>query len=375
MGDRCVGLVCVVLVLAPLGFSQQNSAAKPTSALKLENRIPTVSLQFKDDESLPGLLASPVLAYPMQCASDGSVFVEMLQGADYQDRRLYSISRDGVHEYAKEKIPSLHDARVFSYYPSDSRVVLLVNAMEESREGKVRIDAPDGSRKEVVQNIGERLLYLVEFDRDGSYKRASQAWGALSLSRVGVFTSGDLLAFGVDRSSELPQLAILSSDGTLLRTLDVPGAVKQWYKDERNSATGSTQGAVFLPPTQFVPFDAGILVVALWSTAPVLEVREGGAIRPIRIRLPAGLSLDSLVPSSGGHWYVRVRNSARGDERAELDFHALYEVDPADGKVIRRIETGTVPSDGIACVDNGRFIAFRRDDNGKFVGMRGEISP
>jgi hypothetical protein len=374
MRKRCSGLTCIVLMLASVAQAQANRSAKTLQ--KTAHTVPTAGIGFKDDEMMSGLIASPVVAYPMQCADDGTVFTQMFQPPEYAEPRLYSISPGGVHEYAREKIADLHDARVLGYYPSGSRVILLVNATYESRQGKHQLVLPGGEKTEVVKNIGERRFYLAEFDRDGSYKRVSQVDDSLAVNRVGMFDSGNFLVFGVNQATALPQLAILNSDGALLRFLDIPGAMKEWAKGQHYSVEETTP--VSLAPAQFVPFNGGILVIAPGSRVPVLEVKEGGAIRPVRLGLPTGLSIDSFIPSNGNYWYIRVRNSTGDEKASDPEFQvasSLYEINPADGAAIRQIQSETVPSVGIACVHDNTFIAFRRDENGKLVGMRGEIRP
>jgi hypothetical protein len=112
--------------------------------------------------------------------------------------------------------------RLLTHYPSDSVVVLLVEAIEKSRDGKLKATLPNGQSIESPRSVGERKHYLAKFDRDGSYKGSVQVEESLLVNRIGMFGSGNFLVSGVDRNTNHPALALLNSDGALRRLLDVP---------------------------------------------------------------------------------------------------------------------------------------------------------
>ncbi|MEY2412419.1 MAG: hypothetical protein QOD84_1025 [Acidobacteriaceae bacterium] len=133
-----------------------------------------------------------------------------------------------------------------------------------------------------------------------------------------------------------------------------------------------------LAPVQLVPFQHSILVIPENSSgsskAPILEVRDSGSIRAIRLVVPDVYSVDSFIPSND-HWYVRFKVTPATKNVSSTDFvydPPLFEVNPADGTLLRELQAQPVLTTGIACAHDEKFIAFRLQ-NERFVGMRGEI--
>lgn len=341
--------------------------------------VATAIIEFKDDPSSPNLPASSVLEFPMQCAANGRVFAEIVQPNGLPLKRLYSISATEIHEFDEEKITDLHDVSVRGYYPAESGVVLLIRGKRKSRPGKMAIVSPDGSKTEVDASVGEFRSYLAEFDSNGSFERMIELDESLAVAKIGVFDSGNFLLFGFVRSSGLPKLEILGADGKVLSILDPPKAIEDWSRTLRAQDDVSPVSLLHIPPSQLAPSNGNIIFVATGSPE-VLEISPGGGLRTVRLKLPADLSIDSLIPSSG-YWYARIRASETSTKSAEETASTfklriqpvVYELDPANGQVVRRIDTSSVPPPTIACVYDDRFVAFRWD-KGKFVRVLGEVT-
>jgi hypothetical protein len=127
----------------------------------------------------------------------------------------------------------------------------------------------NGSKYELTFNSAEKHLYILSFDRDGTYQRSTEVDPSFRVLRLGMFQSGTLLAFGYDEKSYPPKLAMLKEDGTLLKVLDIPeGNAPGSLRDDRSKV---------LAPTEIVPEGRSILLVQSGTSFPLLEVSEGGA--------------------------------------------------------------------------------------------------
>jgi hypothetical protein len=123
-----------------------------------------------------------------------------------------------------------------------------------------------------------------------------------------------------------------------------------------------------VPEIQFVAFGDGILVVSQGSSLPVLLVSPSGSVRAVRLKLLGKSVIHGFIPSAT-HWFVRTSPISDNIDAADT---ALYEFDPSDGSLIRKLVPEGAVVDEIACTDEGgSFIAFRPDDGGKFVQLVG----
>jgi hypothetical protein len=354
---------------------QETGNAKSNHVQPAKRQIlPTARLVFADGGSISGLPGSIIATYPFQYSPDGLTFMQVSRVPDLMKAELYGISTNGVVEFPKGKVPDLHNVIVQRYYASASRIFLLILASREQHEAQTRTS--DRELANVVP-AGKLWHYLVEFDRDGSYKRTVELDDTLAPVEFGAFESGSFLVLGLVRSTGVPKLEIIGSDGTVLSILDVPKETEDWSKKSRGEQELSRANLMDVPRAQIVPFNDKIVVVTTGS-GPVLEVRDGGAIREVQIHVQPDQTIDSIMTTKD-RWYVRINGpSVDTEETSGADTadpeSLLYEINPNDGKVLRRIDTGKVPPTSIACVIDQQFIAIRYDkDAGKFHRMIGEI--
>jgi hypothetical protein len=117
----------------------------------------------------------------------------------------------------------------------------------------------------------------------------------------------------------------------------------------------------------FAPSRNRILLYQAHTDHPVLEVGAVGAVREVQLEIPKGYAMDGFVPASD-RWIVRYRlkSAPAGgaiDARSESRNYVLYEVDPADGSLRRRIDPGAGSLFNIACEQDGVFTAFSMEDD------------
>ena len=330
---------------------------------------PLFQISFESGEPVPGIGAMPAVQLPFECTSDGTVFINMIQaiGTGNPPRNLSpyspsllvtSVSRSReAHSFPLDQVPDLYDLQELTYYASESKVIFLVRAARENKQGQV---ASSDAGSAASRSASEHHFYIVMFSRLGNFERTIQLEDTFRLTRVGLFPSGMFLAYGFDQADHSPKLAMLKDDGTLLKFLELPKS------DVPQSALGSkpdseSGASVYIAPVQFVGQGHSIYMVQNRTTFPLLEVNEAGAIRSINPRLPNGVRINMIVPSDADI-YARVN---------EIQDGSIYELDSQVGTIIRRFRVGDNESGAdVACVHDGNFLSFKHGD-GKLVPLVG----
>jgi hypothetical protein len=361
-------LLAIGLSLPAQGQADRN-APKSASAL-----APLYSISFERKDAVAGIDASPAIKLPFECTSDGAVFVTMVPvGAQIQPPSyapppllLVSVSASGrANTFPLDQATEqLYDVREIDHYASESEVIFLIKAAHENKPTKQTYTKSDGTQGEFTRNSADRNFYIVTFGRDGNYRKTTEVDVAFEMTQIGVFPSGSFLAFGYGEKDHSPQLAMLKSDGTLLRPLQIPkgDAPESMFGTKDGSGKGA---AVYIAATQFAPEGDSILVVQDKTTFPLFEVNAGGAITAIPVKLPRGTQIEGLI-ASDQNVYARVNPATEG---------SIYEIDGNEGRVVRRFELsdGRTAS-GVGCVHDGKFLSFEHGE-GKLVPLIGTAEP
>jgi hypothetical protein len=274
---------------------------------------------------------------------------------------LVTVSTAGeVHDFRLDQVSDLYDVLQKGYYAANSSVTELVIAAVEEKRTKEMFVASDGSKHDVTTNPAEHHDYLLIFDARGEYRSRIQIDDTFAIVRAGLFPSGSLLALGFDKRDRSPKLLMLKGDGTLLRLLEIPkGDAPPEIFGRRDES--KKDAALYIKPTQLVPYRNSIVVVQNDSAFPLLEVSESGEVRVIRPKLPAGERIGRLIPGDANLY---------AESNSGSDAH-IYEISAADGAVLRRIDPGR---DDVACIHDGKFLAFNQSD-GKLVPLVGTLEP
>jgi hypothetical protein len=371
---KSVASVSIVLLMTALSLSAQGQAdpkvAKSTSAAA----APLYSISFERKDAVAGINASHAIKLPFGCTGDGTVFVDMMPAGGQLQPPLYapppllltSVSPSGrANTFPLDQVTEqLYDVREVDHYASDSAVIFLIKAARENKLAKQTYTKSDGTEAEFTKNTADRHSYIVSFDRDGRYKKTVEADASFEMKQLGVFPSGDLLAFGYDEKDHTPKLAMLKDDGTLLRFLQIPkgDAPESMFGTKDGSGKGA---AVYIAPAQFVPEGHSIIVVQNKTSFPLLEVNEGGEITAIPTKLPKDTRIEGLI-ASDLNLYARVNPATDG---------SIFEIGAHDGTVLRRFELGDGRSaSGVGCVHDGKFLSFEHGD-GKLVPLIGTAEP
>jgi hypothetical protein len=116
---------------------------------------------------------------------------------------------------------------------------------------------------------------------------------------------------------------------------------------------------------QFVSYWDHVLLAQTGTNYPIAEIAEGGILRTLPMKLPAGSVINSLLPSSSRTLYGRVAGSQEQSQGG-----ALLQFAPVTGEALRRISASSVPVGSIACEAEGTWLAFKQSyDKGQDNGV------
>ena len=365
MRRTVAALTLLLALLVSLTASGQNASKATPPA------VPSYRISFERREAASGSGGWMALRLPFECISDGTIFVDFvttppanpaIEPPVFPATTLVSISPDGHSQtFRLDQAPKLYSANM-SFYATESGVTFLVSGTLEKKLVKGTSTGPDGGQHEFIRNDAERHVYILSFNRDGTYQRSTEIEPSFPVQRLGVFQSGTLLAYGHDWKSHAPKLAMLKEDGTLLKVLDIPeGDAPGSLRDDRSKV---------LAPTEIVPEGRSILLVQSGTSFPLLEVSEGGAIRAIHPKLSTGMQIEGVIPSDYGLYLIVGTGGVK-----PVDQGTIYEVSPGDGGLLRRFElSDNRTAFDVACVHDRKFLSIDYGD-GKVVPLVGTAEP
>jgi len=360
MMTNCLSLLLLcVAYCAPAWSQNEHSTRHPV----WNDEPPVFRLSFRRNDKAHALSGFTSIAPSYQCTSDGTLFfleVHQPSMTSLPVEVLVSESLSGeLREFRFDQINDLHDIQLKAHYAADSTVILLVVAATEEKRERTEFTIDDGSKHEMVENTAEHHDFILVFDRSGQFTGRVEIDDSFAVQRVGVFPSGDFLIYGFDKQNHAPKLAMLRSDGTLMRMLEIP----------KNSApnsvfTSQTKNGptIFIRPVQFVSSDHSILVVQHGTRYPLLEVNEAGVVRAIRPRLPREAEIESLIPSDH-NLFLQTGGSSHS---------TVYEINKQDGRVVRKVQLQSQYS--VGCVHDNNFLSFERK-KGEFLLVVGTAEP
>jgi hypothetical protein len=210
----------------------------------------------------------------------------------------------------------------------------------------------------------------VVFDREGNYQKKVQLDSAFRITHISPFSSGAFLAYGYDEVDRSPKLAMLKDDGSLLKFLEIPkGDAPESVLQTKD---GSGKGlAAYLAPAQFVPQGQYIYFLQADSDYPILRVSIGGAIEPIKPKLPGGARIATLIPSDENLYAVVHDAETAGNSKKD----SVFELDASKGAVLRHLQVSNDEwASELACVHEKKFLLFHHRE-GQFIPLVGTAQP
>lgn len=347
--------------------------------------VPSRNVEFKAVETDPTFSLPPTTENYPHCFSDGSL---VLQSVDWEalkktpkgkfpkyDDIVTIVQGKKTQTISSTSIADLTDFNVLDIFPADSGVYFLLQGTKEQPGERGMGKSPSGIPLNAYRN------FVARFDRDGSYKSATELGVGCGLSRPGscdlahlaVFPSGDMLVTESDPATSTLRVLYLKSSGEVVKQIDVPASRKPMDWGDASSDPNLTQTAkMFLGSVYFTAVDQSIVVWRANGTDPVVEIRQGGGVREVPLQIPKGYRLADMV-ASNDRWVAHFRTeNTPSNVRMSEDTDAYFDLLPQDGSLAAKIvQKGDAPL-SIACESSGSYTSFKMDDAGKMVLLKGE---
>ena len=343
--------------------------------------IPAYTLEFREQEKQAGdTLASSFIILPIRCSSDGTPFFNMINPPnspgkpfDPLQQTVYSLSPRGSHSFSIRALSDLDDVRFIAVDADESQVAFLVSARRKSEQTISPADLPPGA-------VLKTKSYIALFDRSGAYTKSVEVGVDYGPSDLALLSSGEFVVFGYDSVNAAVRVSLLGSGGEFISPITFSdemvsnpalkeaetGTMHERVKALERSGIGSWR---------FARSRGRALLYEPGSTAPVLEIGEGGVKREVPLSAPPdGYSLDAFLPATD-RWIARYKRAGlpkqgEFDTSAGSENLALYELNPNDGSPQYRIDLGKDNGVGIldiACEKDGAFLAFKSNKDSKLV--------
>jgi hypothetical protein len=363
---KALAIACVFLLstIPPPGQSAPDSRSGAGKVADPWAQLPVTTLTFTHAADLSGLPQSPLLLDPLQCTPKGALFFQIPLPPKFMTRAFVSVTAKGkvtVNDHAAN-LPGFEGFRQGEVFPGDKDVYELV-------EGRYR--PPD----QPVNGIGEQPgwgEFIAKYAADGTLESLIPLTHVSFVPmKFAVLPSGRFVVLGKNYPNMEPELVMLDSDGTNPVPLDLFGSrfysIQELSRFYPGVAQDNTEGNGLdrvLSAVQFVSYGENVLLVQTGTTFPLVEIGDGGIIRPFPLELPAGTTIESLMPSSQNFFYVRV-----ADRRTEPVIHRLILFDPSSGEALREIRvSGLLSPRFVACESgNNTFLGlgktFRQGNN------------
>ena len=347
--------------------------------------VPTRNVEFKAVETDPGFsMPSTTVDHP-HCLADGSL---VLQTFDWEalkktpkgkfpkyNQIVTMVQGKKTQTILSASITDLTDFNVLDTFPADSGVYFLLQGTKEQPGEVGPGKSPTGIPLKDYRN------YVARFDRDGSYKGATELGVKCDLSRSGscepahmaVFPSGDMLVTESDPETSTLRVLYLKSSGEIVKQIDVPASRKPLDWGDGFSSPGVTQAAkMFLGSVYFTAVGSNIVVWRANSADAVVEISQGGGVREVPLQIPDGWRLADMV-ASNDRWVAHFRTETTPPNvPMSEDTDAYFDLRPQDGSLAAKIvQKGDAPL-WIACESSGTYTSFKMDDAGKMVLLKGE---
>ncbi len=210
------------------------------------------------------------------CSADGLSFFDTSADTDTPSD-LYTVSMTAEVKHLRRKLPLSYTAlTVLSFYPADHTLVTLLKA--EKR------DDPKSSPTTTD-------YFLSLSDHDGDQADLLELRLPFRPLRVAAFGSGDYLAVGWEPANQLPVMAVLKSDGTIRRFVDLG--------DLQRSDAKAAKNLELLNAAAFVPFGNSVLLTFPGSNRPAQLASPNGTGGSIPLFIPSGYVLHDVLNFGG----------------------------------------------------------------------------
>lgn len=338
--------------------------ANPSKTEKPEEAIETITVDFASGKPLAGLPAAEIMDVPVRCSQSGTTFYDIYADSSSPKvaafPQLYAIDHLGnVRHLARNLPPNYRDFNVLSVFPSSQALVSLIQA-------NVKLDPFDPKANKTFDR------YIVLSNDDGTSSNPIKVVLNFSAYKIAALESGRFVVLGFDEVNHVPGLAILESDGTIHKTLDLDN--REYQKDKTvNSVLSATKGAVSrdlvamtrsLSFAEFLPDGPNVILLQGTTGLPAKVISDEGEVSEFTLSPPFGFVVKTVLASDPkGPIVAALQNAAELSkslqEGVSKPNEPLAEFSRDTGKLIKWIKVTGVPfPENVSCATNGELTAI-----------------
>src|SRR5579872_3279345 len=329
------------------------------------SQLPISTLNFIHTADLSGLPQSPFILNPFQCTPRGDLLFQVPLPPKFVTRAFVTVTVKGkaTMNSGATNIAGFEDIRQGAVFPRDQHVY-------EYIEGRYRRPGQPVNGTLEEPRWGE---FIAQYAADGSFESLVPLTHISFTPMVfAVLPSGSFVLVGKDFTNMAPVLVMLDRMGRNPQPLDLFGSpsystqgLSQFYPGVAHDNPAGTGLDRVLNAVQFLSYGDDVLLVQTGTNFPVVEIGEGGILRTMPLKLPAGTTIESFLPSTQRLFYVRI-----ADHRGETVIHRLVAFDPSTGDALREIRvSGLLSPAFVACDSGSTFLGLGKtfkqaSDNG-----------
>ncbi len=349
-------VLSTIILYVSASPAQEQGAPPPTTPVTVLTEVGRIKMPLAIRSGLG-------VALPTFCNSQGTIFLRLVSQTGGLD--LISISADGkaVTRFDKGRITELDNPRLGTFFVAGNDLYVEAIAGREPQAATVMTPGKDGSAtsQKAVRYKSARN-YIVHFKTDGSYLGAVPVDLDFRILRFGVFPSGEFLVAGAEYAPPRPRLALLQSNGQLLRDLEPEGDVKP-NAPQFKVQDGQPQPPL-RPPETFLrvlissaiaPDGNELILVRPGSDPRIYSVNAAGEITRQKFQMPGKFYLHGVIATPSA-WVAQFWEPARA---RGIEF-SLFSVDRHTGVATNAYQYPEPVGVGLVCSDGTDFVFLRQ---------------
>ena len=331
-----------------------------TCVVAQDNGTPQTGVQLRKIDltqvaPLEGIPMTGATAYPFTCSSDGDVYAGVL--VFDQDGRpvstipdLYKVSAHAVSKHISKPLPTGYkhlDSP--SFFAGDRMLVTVIRAAMPSEE---------------PTRVGTDYFLSIT-DSDGDHPKLLRLNLKFSVSKAAVFGSGEFIVLGSNSGSAEPTIALLNADGEFTKFVELPELPEGKVSSAKDDKEAPKHLNYSIGAAHFAPWGSDILLVMPGvDGSSIYRFRASGEMQKVKIKLPQNQQLSGVLGAGGRDTWVIRTVSAEGAKTIEKVHlvenpkEFLYEVNPRDGEILRRLDVSGPNPGEVACAADGKLAAI-----------------
>jgi hypothetical protein len=215
---------------------------------------------------------------------------------------------------------------------------------------------------------------LVSLARDGHLRFISPVDAKEDFTGIGIFPDRELLVSSLHPGHMGSHWRIISSDGQKVREIAPEDTGEKDNDSYQKEADLSKVADMYGLMTEIFPWN-GRLVSMHPGKNEISVWRPQGMVQRVKLEVPPGLFMVSMIPSDNSHWMVTLNkfteSVAEFGGKSGYVLNSIGEFDPETGKLLRiYIVTDSRVGMGQGCYADGVFSYLQQDNNDGTLEIR-----